>query len=257
MQSSYTWSRTIDTTQASTFFSDATNGTSAFPEFAPATKGPADWDTRTIGYPRDLGCALGRISRPRRRAARQLAAVRDRRPAERAAVDRLCAEQPLALAVVAVAGARDWPRSSGPCLRQDARERGARPAGSMVRSGGVPAAAGRHARQQRARRVPRPGPEDRRSLRGEVGRLARLVTDELRVEVFNVLNRAISAPGRSRVHRRRRQRQPQHRSPIRTRSPSARQMQLGSASGSTNSRRSTQSPASPQRTRSPRKPNQT
>lgn len=34
-QSSYTWSRNIDTTQASTFFSDATNGTTtAFPEIA-------------------------------------------------------------------------------------------------------------------------------------------------------------------------------------------------------------------------------
>jgi hypothetical protein len=46
-QSSYTWSRTEDTTQASTFFSDATNGTTvAFPEFEPGyNKGPADWDT--------------------------------------------------------------------------------------------------------------------------------------------------------------------------------------------------------------------
>ncbi len=46
-QSSYTWSRTEDTTQASTFFSDATNGTTvAFPEFDPDyNKGPADWDT--------------------------------------------------------------------------------------------------------------------------------------------------------------------------------------------------------------------
>jgi hypothetical protein len=35
-QSSYTWSKSEDTTQASTFFSDATNGTtSAFPEFIP------------------------------------------------------------------------------------------------------------------------------------------------------------------------------------------------------------------------------
>ena len=35
IQSSYTFSRNIDTTQASTFFSDATNGTTtAFPEFA-------------------------------------------------------------------------------------------------------------------------------------------------------------------------------------------------------------------------------
>src|SRR5207244_1070259 len=47
VQSSYTWSKTTDTTQASTFFSDATNGTtSAFPEFGTDyNKGPADWDT--------------------------------------------------------------------------------------------------------------------------------------------------------------------------------------------------------------------
>jgi hypothetical protein len=47
LQSSYTWSRTEDTTQASTFFSDATNGTTvAYPEFdADYNKGPADWDT--------------------------------------------------------------------------------------------------------------------------------------------------------------------------------------------------------------------
>ena len=47
LQSAYTWSRTEDTTQASTFFSDATNGTTvAFPEFDPDyNKGPSDWDT--------------------------------------------------------------------------------------------------------------------------------------------------------------------------------------------------------------------
>jgi hypothetical protein len=49
VQSSYTWSKTEDTTQASTFFSDATNGTtSAYPEFgidANYNKGPADWNT--------------------------------------------------------------------------------------------------------------------------------------------------------------------------------------------------------------------
>src|SRR6185503_5312829 len=47
VQSSYTWSHSEDTTQASTFFSDATNGTTvAFPEFIPGyNKGPADWDT--------------------------------------------------------------------------------------------------------------------------------------------------------------------------------------------------------------------
>jgi hypothetical protein len=48
LQSSYTWSKNEDTTQASTFFSDATNGTtSAFPEFIPGyNKGPADFDVR-------------------------------------------------------------------------------------------------------------------------------------------------------------------------------------------------------------------
>jgi hypothetical protein len=47
LQTSYTWSRTEDTTQASTFFSDSTNGTTvAFPEvIADYNKGPADWDT--------------------------------------------------------------------------------------------------------------------------------------------------------------------------------------------------------------------
>jgi hypothetical protein len=47
-QSSYTLSRSEDTTQASTFFSDATNGTtSAMPEFIPGyNKGPSDFDTR-------------------------------------------------------------------------------------------------------------------------------------------------------------------------------------------------------------------
>jgi hypothetical protein len=48
VQSSYTLSSSEDTTQASTFFSDATNGTTvAFPEFDPDyNKGPSDWDAR-------------------------------------------------------------------------------------------------------------------------------------------------------------------------------------------------------------------
>jgi hypothetical protein len=48
VQSSYTRSKIEDTTQASTFFSDATNGTTvAFPELDPHyNKGPADWDAR-------------------------------------------------------------------------------------------------------------------------------------------------------------------------------------------------------------------
>jgi hypothetical protein len=48
IQSSYTLSKSEDTTQASTFFSDANNGTtSAMPEYIPDyNKGPADFDTR-------------------------------------------------------------------------------------------------------------------------------------------------------------------------------------------------------------------
>ena len=48
LQSSYTFSKSVDTTQASTFFSDATNGTtSALPEFVPGyNKGPSDFDVR-------------------------------------------------------------------------------------------------------------------------------------------------------------------------------------------------------------------
>ena len=48
LQSSYTLSSSTDTTQASTFFSDATNGTTvAFPEFEQDyNQGPSDWDAR-------------------------------------------------------------------------------------------------------------------------------------------------------------------------------------------------------------------
>ena len=51
LQSSYTYSRNEDTTQASTFYSDSTNGTTvAFPEFDPDyNKGPSDWTRRTTG----------------------------------------------------------------------------------------------------------------------------------------------------------------------------------------------------------------
>jgi hypothetical protein len=48
LQSSYTFSKSEDTTQASTFFSDATNGTtSALPEFVPGyNRGRSDFDIR-------------------------------------------------------------------------------------------------------------------------------------------------------------------------------------------------------------------
>jgi hypothetical protein len=65
LQSSYTLSKSEDTTQASTFFSDATNGTtSALPEFIPDyNKGPADFDVRhnlVMNLTWDLPLARGR-----------------------------------------------------------------------------------------------------------------------------------------------------------------------------------------------------
>src|SRR5258705_6501877 len=72
-QSSYTFSRNIDTTQASTFFSDATNGTTtAFPEFPGFSynKGLADYHAKhnlvvnfiwEIPFARNLKGAAGKI----------------------------------------------------------------------------------------------------------------------------------------------------------------------------------------------------
>jgi Carboxypeptidase regulatory-like domain/TonB-dependent Receptor Plug Domain/TonB dependent receptor len=72
-QSSYTFSRNIDTTQASTFFSDATNGTTtAFPEFPNLdyNKGLADYHAKhnwvfnfvwEIPFARNLGGVAGQI----------------------------------------------------------------------------------------------------------------------------------------------------------------------------------------------------
>jgi hypothetical protein len=70
LQGSYTWSDSEDTTQASTFFSDATNGTtSAFPEFIPDyNRGPSDFAVRhnavanatwDLPWGRDLSGAAG------------------------------------------------------------------------------------------------------------------------------------------------------------------------------------------------------
>ncbi len=58
-QSSYTLAKSEDTTQASTFFSDATNGTTtAFPEYIPGyNRGPSDFDTRhswVVNFTADL-----------------------------------------------------------------------------------------------------------------------------------------------------------------------------------------------------------
>jgi hypothetical protein len=72
VQSSYTLSRSEDTTQASTFFSDATNGTtSAMPEYVPDyNKGPSDFDathnwvsnlTWDLPFARGMGGAAGAV----------------------------------------------------------------------------------------------------------------------------------------------------------------------------------------------------
>lgn len=64
-QSSYTLSSSVDTTQASTFFSDATNGTtSAFPEVGDPhyNKGPSDFDARhnwVLNFSWDIPFARG------------------------------------------------------------------------------------------------------------------------------------------------------------------------------------------------------
>jgi hypothetical protein len=63
-QSAYTWSKSEDTTQASTFFSDATNGTtSAFPEFIPDyNKGLSDFHAAhnwVLNFSVDLPFARG------------------------------------------------------------------------------------------------------------------------------------------------------------------------------------------------------
>ena len=73
-QSAYTWSKSEDTTQASTFFSDATNGTtSAFPEFIPDyNKGLSDFHAEhnwvlnfsyDLPFGRDLTGAAGALAR--------------------------------------------------------------------------------------------------------------------------------------------------------------------------------------------------
>ena len=116
-QSSYTFSRNIDTTQASTFFSDATNGTmSAFPESAARLQqGPRRLPRQAqLGLQPDLGPA----ARPRERgarpgAARRLAARRDRPGEERPTAD--------ALRPDATARARGGRRRSAPGRASTAR----------------------------------------------------------------------------------------------------------------------------------------
>ena len=118
VQSSYTLSKSEDTTQASTFFSDATNGTtSAMPEYiAGYNKGPSDFDTRHNWVAQlQLGAAV-REKRLARRACvrRGLAGVGHLDHAQRTAADRVRDGKPFAVAVEPVArpGHRSGPAQS-------------------------------------------------------------------------------------------------------------------------------------------------
>ena len=109
LQSSYTWSRNIDTTQASTFFSDATNGTvSYFPEFEPDyNKGPADYHSHTqLGLERDLG--------PAARQGRDGASRALLQGWQLAAIGQIRSGPPLTLFVGANRSRSRWSPSVGP-----------------------------------------------------------------------------------------------------------------------------------------------
>ena len=157
-QSSYTLSKSEDTTQASTFFSDATNGTTtAFPEYIPGyNKGPSDWDTRhnwVLNFTADLPGIDGLFGLLNGWQASGIWTMRS--------------GQPLTVFVQGNRSRSQWNPSIGPGLGLDrpsyapglwARQRRARPRGPVVRPGCVRAAARRHLRQHRPRRLPGPGP---------------------------------------------------------------------------------------------------
>jgi len=113
-QSSYTLSKSVDTTQASTFFSDATNGTtSALPELIPGyNKGPSDFDVRhnwvmnltwDIPSARGLGGAAAAILN-----GWQVAAIWTMRSG-----------QPLTVFVTTNRSRSQWNPSRGPGIGQD------------------------------------------------------------------------------------------------------------------------------------------
>ena len=129
LQSSYTLSKSEDTTQASTFFSDATNGTtSALPEFIPDyNKGPSDFDIRhnwVLNFTGELPTGPGR-SAGAILGGWNLSGIWTMRSG-----------QPLTVFVQPTARARSGTRRSVPASarssratrRATARQRGARPA---------------------------------------------------------------------------------------------------------------------------------
>jgi hypothetical protein len=114
LQSSYTLSKSEDTTQASTFFSDATNGTtSAMPEFiAGYNKGPSDFDTRhnwVASFSWDV--PYGKNTSPLTRAL-----IADWRVS---GIWTMRSGQPLTVFVAANRSRSQWNPSRGPGIGQD------------------------------------------------------------------------------------------------------------------------------------------
>ena len=197
-QSSYTWSKSEDTTQASTFFSDATNGTtSAFPEFIPDyNKGLSDFHAAhnwVLNFSYDLPWARSPHRRSRRRPER-LAPVGHRQHAQRQPAHRVRAEQPLAVAVAAVARPRHRARPSELRAGLRTRQRGHRRSRRVVQSRGVRAASPRARSATPAAAISSArtcAPSICRSSRTRRGRGSAIGGRvEVRVEVFNLFNRA-------------------------------------------------------------------
>ena len=198
VQSSYTLSKSEDTTQASTFFSDATNGTtSAMPEYiAGYNKGPSDFDTRhnwVASFSWELPFAKNASPVARAFAAGwQVSGIW--LDAQRTAADRVRDGKPFALAVEPVArpGDRSGPAqvtrrattlsrrstahpNSGSIPRHSPCSPQGRSATPAAATSSGPTCARSTSRSARAAGGPRSAPDTR---------------VEFRVEVFNVLNRA-------------------------------------------------------------------
>ena len=197
VQSSYTLSTSEDTTQASTFFSDATNGTtSAMPEYiAGYNKGPSDFDTRhnwVASFSWELPFAKNASP-----VARALAAGW-----QVSGIWLMRSGQPLTVFVTANRSRSQWNPSRGPGIGQD-RPNYAPGYDAEQATNGTPAQwfnpaafalqpAGTFGNTGRGDFT---GPNLRTldlafSKRGRWAALGPETRVEFRVEVFNVLNRA-------------------------------------------------------------------
>ncbi len=171
LQSSYTWSKAEDTTQASTFFSDATNGTtSAFPEFIPDyNKGLSDFHAEhnwVMNFSYHIPFADS-LERRGRRAARRLARLGHRQHAQRQSAHGVRAEQPLAIVVAAVARPRHRAGSTELRCRVRRRQRHHRRSHAVVQPRRLRPATRWHVRQHGTRRLHRARLEERGSLARE------------------------------------------------------------------------------------------